>query len=94
MPPSKGERRMDYIIIAFRSRSQTMRFGEVLRARGINYEIVNTPRQAYIGCGLSIKTNKKYLSLIKGLVSYVNFSSFAGIFAPVYVGGRLTMKTL
>lgn len=94
MPSSKGENRMDYIVIAFRSRAQTMRFGESLRARGIPYEIINTPKQAYVGCGLSAKTNKKYLPLVRRLVSYLNLDSFAGIFAPTYFGGKLTLKSI
>lgn len=85
---------MDYVIVAFRSRTQTMRFGESLRARGIPYEIINTPRQAYVGCGLSVKANKKYLQIIRRLISYKNVESFAGIFIPTYSNGKLTLKRL
>ena len=43
-----------YGIAAFRSRQQVMRFDSVLRRAGIHAEIVSTPRDVAIGCGLSV----------------------------------------
>ncbi len=85
---------MDYVIVAFRSRTQTMHFGEGLRLRGIPYEIINTPRQAYVGCGLSVKANKKYLPIIRRLVYSKKLDGFAGIFVPTYSNDKLTLKSL
>ena len=69
---------MDYVIIAFRSRTHTIKFAEELRKRGIPSEIVNTPKQAYVGCGLSVKVNKRYFPIAKRFV--VRF--VRGIFYP------------
>ncbi len=44
----------NYGIAAFRSRQQVMRFDSVLRRAGIHAEIVSTPRDVAIGCGLSV----------------------------------------
>ena len=41
-------------IAAFRSRQQVMRFDSTLRKAGIHSEIVSTPREVSVGCGLSV----------------------------------------
>ena len=41
-------------IAAFRSRQQVMRFDSALRKAGIHSEIVSTPREVSVGCGLSV----------------------------------------
>lgn len=85
---------MDYVIVAFRSRTHTIRFAEALRAKGVPADIINTPREAYVGCGLSAKISKRYLPGVRRLAYSSEYNSFAGIFAPVYVGGKLTMKNV
>ena len=85
---------MNFVIIAFRSRSHTLRFAEVLRNKGVPAEVINTPREAYVGCGLSVRIPKNYLSGIRrGSISR-EYPSYAGIFQPVYVGGKLTLKSI
>lgn len=44
-----------YGIGAFRSRQQVMRFDSALRRAGIKTEIVSTPKDISIGCGLSVR---------------------------------------
>ena len=41
-------------IAAFRSRQQVMRFDSALRKAGIHSDIVSTPRDVSVGCGLSV----------------------------------------
>ena len=41
-------------IAAFRSRQQVMRFDSALRRAGIHSEIVSTPKDVSVGCGLSV----------------------------------------
>ncbi len=83
---------MEYVIIAFRSRTHTIKFAEELRRRGIPSEIVNTPRQAYVGCGLSVKINGRYFPFAKRLANALHFDSFAGFFV-LSDNGR-TVKSL
>lgn len=40
---------------AFRSRQQVMRFDGALRRAGIASQIISTPREISIGCGLSVQ---------------------------------------
>ena len=44
-----------FAIAAFRSRQQVMRFDGALRRANIKSEIISTPRDVAIGCGLSVK---------------------------------------
>ena len=42
-------------IAAFRSRQQVMRFDSALRRAGLRSEIISTPRDVSLGCGLSVQ---------------------------------------
>ena len=44
-----------YGIGAFRSRQQVMRFDSALRKAGVKTQIVSTPKDVSIGCGLSVR---------------------------------------
>ena len=79
---------MDYIIASFRSRAHTIKFYHLLRANGVNAELINTPKEAGVGCGLSVKFKKEQYNLVKQAVSATNLQSFAGFFAVKEIGGR------
>jgi hypothetical protein len=85
---------MEYLVIAFRSRAHTVRFADFLREHKIYNEIVNTPKEAGVGCGLSVKTKKIYLSAIKKALSIVRLESFAGIFSVMSVGGKRIVRSI
>ena len=42
-------------IAAFRSRQQVMRFDSALKRAGIPSDIISTPREVSLGCGLSVQ---------------------------------------
>ena len=42
-------------IAAFRSRQQVMRFDAALRRAGIASDVISTPREIAVGCGLSVQ---------------------------------------
>ena len=42
-------------IAAFRSRQQVTRFDAALRRNGIRSQVISTPRDVSIGCGLSVR---------------------------------------
>ena len=44
---------------AFRSRQQVMRFDSALRRAGIHSQVISTPRDVSVGCGLSVKFDLK-----------------------------------
>ena len=85
---------MEYLIIAFRSRTHTIEFSKLLRLNFIPNEIVNTPKEAGVGCGLSVKIDKGYFLTVKRIVHSLNRSSFAGFFLVSMHGGRKTVRTV
>ena len=52
---------MEYLIVAFRSREHTVKFYNFLKSVGINGEIINTPKEAGVGCGLSVKIGRAHV---------------------------------
>ncbi len=85
---------MDYIIVAFRARAHTVRFHEYLRRNGIYSEIVNTPKEAGVGCGLSVKVSKDRLGMIKNVAYRSGLDSLAGFFIVKFSGGKRLVKTI
>ena len=71
---------MEYIVVAFRSRTHTVKFAEYLRSFGINCEIVNTPKDAGVGCGLSVKISPNVFLIVKRAIRSANLNSYAGCF--------------
>lgn len=85
---------MEYIIVAFRSRAHTIKFYEFLRHNGVPAEIVNTPKEAGVGCGLSVKVLKERLQTIKIALSRTELNSFAGIFKQERFGGKSIVRSI
>lgn len=85
---------MDYVIVAFRSRAHTVKFYELLRRNNLPCEIVNTPKEAGVGCGLSVKVTKDRFVMVKNLVYSIKLSSFAGFFLYKTMGGKRFVKTI
>ena len=85
---------MEYIIVAFKSRSHTVKFYNVLSTLGIMAEIVNTPKQAGVGCGLSVKVKKEHLINVRKAVAISGLSSFSGIFAITNIGKQYFVRPI
>lgn len=85
---------MEYLIVSFRSRAHTVRFYEFLRKNGIFSEIVNTPKEAGVGCGLSVKTAKAAFGAVKKAVRILSLNSFAGFFIVSASGGIKTIRSI
>ena len=85
---------MEFIIVAFRSRAQTIKVFNLLSAHGIALEIVNTPKEAGVGCGLSVKIKPNAFELVKKVVFSLSLSSFAGFFMVKEIGGRRIVKSI
>ena len=83
---------MQYAIVTFRSRNQTARIYDVFCANGVPAKIINTPREANVGCGISIRFDMSYLGRAKMLVNRYPQSSFVGFFKITVVGGRYLAK--
>ena len=71
---------MEYVVIAFRSRAQTVKFYELLTKNGVKAQIISTPKEAGVGCGLSVRITLSVLLIAKTLLKKTQPSSFAGLF--------------
>ncbi len=85
---------MEYLIVSFRSRSHTVKFHEFLKHVGVESEIINTPKEAGVGCGLSVKVKKSDFYIVKRAVSHLNLNSFAGFFLSSFNSGRRVIKSI
>ncbi|MBE5733958.1 MAG: DUF3343 domain-containing protein [Clostridiales bacterium] len=85
---------MDYVVVAFRSRAQTVKFSEHLTHLGVQNEIINTPKEAGVGCGLSVKISKTRLQVVKRIVQLSSLSAFAGFFLVTAYGGKRIVRSI
>ncbi len=85
---------MEYLVTTFRSRTDTVKFYEFLRRNGVNSQIINTPKQAGVGCGLSVKTSLDRLELVRKAVKITSLSSFVGFFHVKKVYGTVMVRSI
>lgn len=85
---------MEYLVVAFRSRANVFAFYEFLKQNRIECEIINTPKEANVGCGLSVKTPTFQYANVKMTINRLNLKNFAGVFLVKIVGGRKFVKTV
>ncbi len=68
------------ILAIFRSRAQAIDAQSKLRSAGIYAVLVNTPSEANIGCGLSVKLPLSSLVRAKTVIARGRYSAFYGYF--------------
>lgn len=85
---------MEYVIVAFRSRAYTIKFSKFLQSHGIRCAVVNTPKEAGVGCGLSVQIEKNNFFVVKKAVFSSNMESFAGFFLVTVYGGRKRVRSI
>ena len=68
------------ILAVFNSRSQAIDCNARLRSAGVPATLINTPREANIGCGLSVKVPPNYLERAKFLIRNGRYSAFYGYY--------------
>ena len=49
------------ILAVFRSRAQSLDYLSALKAAGVSAQAVSTPKEAGVGCGLSVKFDERAL---------------------------------
>ena len=67
-------------IAVFRSRAQAIDCNNRLRSLGVPSSLINTPREANIGCGLSVKIPQNMLERAKRIIANSRYSAFYGYF--------------
>ncbi len=80
------------MLAVFRSRSQAMDCITKLRAFNVSAQIINTPKEAGVGCGLSIKFPMSAATRVKSLISRTNYSSFYGYMRIDLRSGKIYIK--
>ncbi len=71
---------MREFFIAFRSRSEAVRFYEELITYRIACRLINTPSSARIGCGLSVKLFAKDMSQANAILQRGRYNSAIGLY--------------
>ncbi len=66
------------ILAVFRSRAQALDCVSRLREAGVPAQLVSTPREAEVGCGVSVKFEEAFLPRARALLQKRKYSSFSG----------------
>lgn len=82
---------MREFFIAFRSRSEAIKYYETLLNYRITCKIINTPSSAKVGCGLSVKLFAKDMPMAKKVLERGRFSSAIGIYYFSQSGNAIRM---
>ena len=69
---------MTEVLAVFRSRAQAIDCNSRLRTFGVPSGIINTPKEANVGCGLSVKIPQNFLPRAKNIIANANYSAFYG----------------
>ena len=80
---------MTEILAVFRSRSQAADCNTRLKNFGIPTSLVNTPKEANVGCGLSVKIPQILLPRARTLIISARYSAFYGFYTMQNLYGRI-----
>ena len=75
-------------IAAFRSRTQVLRMEDALRRSGLSAGVISTPRQAAIGCGLSVRFELSELRQVMAVYRRLNPGALIGFYRVENYGTR------
>lgn len=77
-------------IASFRSRQQVLKFEGALRRAGVRVEVITTPRDVSVGCGLSIRFELADEARVKEVYSQLRPSNLIGFYRVERVSGQRT----
>lgn len=84
--------RDSYGVAAFRSRQQVLRYEAELRRRGVSTQVVTTPRDISMGCGLSVRFPLEALPEARRALATANTGNLIGLYRAEYDGRRLRVQ--
>ena len=85
---------MIYCIAVFHSKTDVFLFMNYLKRSGVFCETVGTPKEAKVGCGLSVRFLKNNLSVAREILNSVRFNSFYAMYQVQVVGFRSVMSKI
>lgn len=83
---------MIYYVFVFKARTGAVKFNEALKREGINSSLINTPKAAGIGCGLSVKTDD--LAYSRRVLASERIGSFYMVLKAVTINGAIRYEKL
>ena len=78
-------------IAAFRSRQQVMRFDAALRRAGIPADVISTPREIAVGCGLSVQFDLRDAPNAMNVYRQMPSSNLIGFYRVTRMPGQRPM---
>ncbi len=66
------------MLAVFRSRAQALDALTLLRGAGVPAQAVSTPKEAGVGCGISVRVEGKFLPRVRALLSARRYSAMWG----------------
>lgn len=84
---------MNYLAV-FSSRNETLYLAKMLVSNGFRATIVNTPKEAGLACGISVKFDGGNIPAVKMLIASKPFRSFVGIYKITMQDGRNTYEKI
>ena len=84
----------NYGIAAFRSRQQVLRFEAALRREGIAAQVVTTPRDVALGCGLSVRFRLEDAQRVLRVLNRERPGNLVGVYRVERIGGRSRLTVL
>lgn len=81
---------MRVCIAVFRSRTQVMSFIDYMQKIGVNCQLVPTPKEAKIGCGISAKLPFSKMREASAIIQGYKLTAFHGFFVITKSGNRTT----
>lgn len=85
---------MNYTVVVFSSRSETMQFYNIIKKYGLFCSIINTPRSLASSCGISTKIDYRLISPAKKIINPYSFSTFRGIFKITFINEKEIIEKL
>lgn len=83
-----------YAVAAFRSRQAVLRFDDEMRKVGIDTHIITTPRSISMGCGLSVRFDRKQLSSAIEIYREHPSQNLIGFYIAEDIDGRVNVSSV
>lgn len=81
-------------LAVFKSKTDVFAFLDILKSNGIYCVINQTPKEARIGCGISVKFSAVSLNKAVQLLRQSKLKSFFGIFEVYKSGNRTSVRQI
>ena len=78
-------------IASFRSRQQVLKFEGALRRSGVRVEVITTPRDVSVGCGLSIRFELADQARVMEVYGQFHPSNLIGFYRVERTNGQRTI---